>query len=316
MSFNRKVFTWIFIFILLILAYIYVVLEVINPVLQENTNTLAIGQLAIVDSLSVPIAPPQELDFKTQEEVYALRQQAALQYAWLLYTSYEPSHQVFSGIEDEKPWWGLQGQYYVGPGEQSLLGLSEESRYILNPYLLVGLDFSGLSIWSGRTESFWNQGVITPAALETGKFPYFVSPEKLKWWPERSRIEVSYGLTEFLTRLNNWTARKMTYRDASFDLVAYNARDLNMNYIYVDYGESIYVYKEPFPKNAVAIKHYLHSGNSCAYPGGCNDMSPDMPELQDLQISKLPAKVTIYLWKDKPGDVTDVPDITYVVNIK
>ena len=316
MSFSRKVFTWIYIFILLILAYLYVVLEVINPVLQENTNTLAIGQLAIVDSLSIPITPPLELDFKSQEEIYEMRSQAALQYAWLLYTSYEPSYQVFSGIEDEKPWWGVQGQYYTGPGEQSLLGVSSESRFILNPYLLVGLDFSGISVWSGRNEVFWNQDLITPAALESGHFPYFVSPQKLQWWPDRNRVEVTYNLTEYLTRLNNWTARKMTYRDASFDLIAYNARDLNMNYIYVDYAESIYISKDPFPQNAVEIKYHIQNGNSCGYPGGCNNMSPEMPELQDLQISKLPAKVTLYLWNDRPADVTETPDITYIVNIK
>ena len=316
MNFRRKVFTWVFIFALLILAYLYIVLELINPVLQQNTNTLAIGQLSIIDSLSIPIVEPQEFDYKSQDEIFAIREQAALQYAWLLYTSYEPSYEVFSGIEDSIPWWGLQGQYYDGPGEQSILGPSEEARYLLNPYLLIGVDFSGLSIWSGRAEAFWNQGLITSAALESVNFPYYVVPQKLQWSPGRSRVEATYDLSQHLIRLNNWTARKLTFRDASFDLIAYNARDLNMNYIYVDYAESIYISKEPYPKNAIEIKQYLHKGDSCGYPGGCNNMSPDVPELQDIYIGKLPAKAIIYLWQDKPAAVTDLADITYVINIK
>ena len=63
MKFRKRVITWVFVFILLILVYLYVVLELIDPILQENTNTLAIGHLSIVDSLSIPISVPPELDY-------------------------------------------------------------------------------------------------------------------------------------------------------------------------------------------------------------------------------------------------------------
>jgi hypothetical protein len=317
MRFRKRILTWAAVFVVLILVYLYVVLELINPVLQQNTNTLAIGQRAIVESLSIPITPPIELDGLSDDQISDLRIEAALQFPWLLYTNYEPSHTVFSQIENGKPWWGIAGQYYYGAGEQSISGLSEESRYILNPYLLVGVDFSGLSIWSGRpADSFWNQTLITNAALESTSFPFYPDPQNLQWWPGRNRVEVTYNLSEFLPRLNLWTARVYTYRDATFDLIAYNARDLNLNYIYVDYDTSIYVTRNPMPPEPVAIPQYLHRGDSCGYSGGCNVMSPDTLEIMNIEIQRLPAKLVVYLWHEQPASQTEKPDLTYVINFK
>lgn len=317
MRYRRRILTWAAVFIVLIFLYLYVVLELISPILQQNTNTLAIGQRAIIESLSIPIAEPVELDGKTREEIDALRSEAALQYPWLLYTNYEPSHAVFSQIESGKPWWGIPGQYYYGGGELSISGVSEESRYILNPYLLVAVEFSGLSIWSGRAaDTFWNQNIITNAALESGKFPYYAQPQNLRWWPGRERVEVTYNLSEYLDRLNIWTIQKYSYLDAHFDLIAYNARDLNMNYIYIDYEESVYITRNPMPPEPIEIPQYLHRGDSCGYEGGCNNMSPATPELMNLEIVRLPAKLVIYLWEDKPASQDEKPGLTYVINIK
>lgn len=317
MRFRKRILTWAFIFVILIGVYLYVVLELISPVLEQNTNTLAIGQRSIVESLMIPIDPPIELDGMTREEIYDLRTKAALVFPWLLYTNYEPSHAVFSQIESGEPWWGITGQYYYGSGELSTAGPSEESRFILNPYLLIGADFSGLSIWSGRpADSFWNSSIITNAALESQKFPYYVEPQNLRWWPGRGRVEVTYDVSEFLGRLNNWTIRTYSYRDASFDLIAYNARDLNLNYIYVDYAQSVYVARDPAPPEPIAIPQYLHRGDSCGYEDGCNNMSPATPELMGLDIQRLPAKLVIYLWREDPGSLAEAPDLTYVINFK
>ena len=316
MRFRKRIFTWAVFFVLLMLGFIFLVLQLIPGVLQQNANTLAVGQVAIVDSLTVPITSPVELDNLSQEEIFALRQKAALQHTWLLFTNYKPSYDVFSGVQGGKPWWGVPGYFYYGKGEQSTAGSSEEARFILNPYLLIGLDFRGLSRWSGRGETFWNEPQVTEAALIADNFPFYIEPQDLLWWPRRSRVEVSYDLSEYLRRLNNWTARKMTLQDASFDLVAYNARDFNMNYFYVDYTASFYINKGKKPPAAIYIKQHLKQDDSCAVPGGCNNMLPNAGEFQDLRIEKLPAKVVIYLWKQKPSAVTNTPDLTYVINIK
>ncbi len=317
MRYRRRIITWAIVFVVLIFVYLYVALELINPVLKQNTNTLAIGQLAIIDSITIPVVPPIELNGKTRNEIYDLRQDAVLEFSWLIYTKYKPSHAVFSQIEDKRPWWGVTGHYYYGSGDQSILGAAEESRFILNPYLLVGAEFSGVSIWNEQYGSaFWNQNIITPAALETGRFPFYVSPQNLRWWPPRNRVEVTYDLTSYLQQLNNWTTKKHTFRDASFDLIAYNARDLNLNYLWIDTTQSINIIPNITMQEAIEIPQYLHKGDSCGYPGGCNNMSPVTPELQDISPGKLPAKLILYLWRDKPVVNETPPDITYVINIK
>jgi hypothetical protein len=237
-------------------------------------------------------------------------------YPWLIYTNYEPAKVVFSQIEDRKPWWGTAGWYYHGSGEMSTNGPARESLLILNPYLLVSADFSGLSIHSGRTDPFWNQDIITASALETSRFPFNISPENLRWWPGRGRVEVTYNLTEYLGLLNTWTAKPYSIADASLDLIAYNARDFNMNYIWVDYTESIYISKDILPPEPFEISHYLHHTDSCGFAGGCNSMDPVTPEIQDIEIDKLPAKLILYLWRDRPASAEEPPNITYVINIK
>ncbi len=317
MRYRRRIITWAIFFVVLIFVYLYVVLELINPIIQQNTNTLAINQFAIIDSLTIPITPPGELNGKTRNEIYELRQNAVMEYSWLIYTKYKPSHAVFSQIEDKNPWWGIAGQYYYGSGDQSILGPAEESRFILNPYLLVAADFSGLSIWNERTGStFWNRAIITPAALETGRFPFYVSAENLRWWPGRGRVEVTYDLSEYLTRLNHWTAQKYTYQAAAFNLIAYNARDFNLNYLWIDTTQSINIIADTTTQEAIAIPQYLHNGDSCGYPGGCNNMSPATPEIQGIELENLPAKLILYLWRDRPVVNETTPDITYVINIK
>ncbi|MCE5209083.1 MAG: hypothetical protein LLG42_12340 [Chloroflexi bacterium] len=317
MSYQKRIIRWAAIFIVLILAYLLVVARYINPILAENTNSLAIGQRSIVESLTVPIADSIDLDNMTRDEIYALRQEAIMEYPWLIYTNYEPFKAVFSNISDDLPWWGTAGWYYYGSGDMSADGPSKEALQILNPYLLVSADFSGLSIHSKATAgSFWNESLVTSAALEKDNFPFYVSPENLRWWPERSRVEVTYDLSEYLSALNHWTARSFRVGDASFDLIAYNARDLNMNYIWVDYTQSLNVTKDILPTEASGISHNLRHSDDCGLAGGCNSVDAVTPEIQGLQVKNLPAKLIIYLWNDRPSSTTDTPDITYVINIK
>ncbi len=316
MNYQKRIITWAAVFIVLILAYLLVVARYITPILAENTNALAIGQRSIVESLNVPIADNIDLDNMTRDEIYTLRQEAVMEYPWLMYSKYEPSIAVFSNVEDNLPWWGTAGWYYYGSGELSASGLSKESLQILNPYLLVSADFSGLSIHSKETgEGFWNSNV-SEAALEKETFPFYAPPENLRWWPERSRIEVTYDLSDYFSALDHWTAKTLSVGDVSFDLIALNARDLNMNYIWVDYDQSLNVSKDKAPADAFAIPHNLHSSNDCGLSGGCNSLDASAPEIQGLWVKGLPAKLILYLWTNRPSSTTDTPVITYVINIK
>lgn len=317
MRYQKRIVRLVVVFVVLILAFLLLVFRYMDTILSENTNSMAIGQLAIIESLNIPIADPIELDNLTRDQVYALRQKAAMQYPWLLYTTYEPSRLVFSNIKDKVSWWGMAGWYYYGSGDMSASGLSKESAHILNPYLLISAEFSGLTIHSRQSSgNFWNQNAVTTTALETGNIPFSISPENLRWWPGRSRIEVTYNLSEYLILLNRWTASTNRVSNASFDLIAYNARDLNMNFIWADYDQSINVSKEIVPPNVFEISHKIQHNNDCGLAGECNTLDANTPEIQDLKVKNLPAKLILYLWNDRPAAQTDTPDLTYVINIK
>src|SRR5574341_1889482 len=93
--------------------------------------------------------------------------------------------------------------------------------------------------------------------------------------------------------MNRWLVYPMTYADADFDLIAFNARDFNLNYLYVAYDQSQNLYKPDAPTEAFQINPFLHRGGSCGYPGRCNNMSPDTPTISQIEITGLPARAII-----------------------
>ena len=280
---------WLLLSILvLLLVMIGIVLGISEN--RRNRNKLAVGELAQVEFVRVVIEPPVEFDFKAREEILQLRQEAAARYSVLLSGRYKPSYDIFHQIKDGKPWYGVEGQFYYGTGERSIEGVSEEARFILNPYLLVAAEFNG----------FWNS-VLSEDQLEG--FPLYCAPHSLLWWPEESFAEVSYNASCVVERIN-----------IPLDLIAYNARDFNLNYIYVSYEDSINISNQDQPDYAYQIPQYIHLGGSCQYPGGCNNMSPATPEINGLQVTGLPAQVEIWLWQEQPDTIEHMPDMRFIIH--
>ena len=277
---------WVILAILALLA-IGLVLTLVR---RQNQNRLALGRAGYAGPLRIPISAPTELDFLPKNEVLALRSASATSATELIQGGYEPSIEVFGQIEDHLPWWGFLGYYYFGAGEASIEGLSEESRFILNPYLVVGVDF--YHDWRSTPEA----DLRRPGTLLD------CLPQNLIWHPSERWAEVVYD-AGCLDRLNS----------KQFDLISYNARDLNLNYIYVDYEESFNVTKEEPPEEPYKIPQYLHRGNSCGYPGGCNNMSPPTPAIDGLTVQKYPARLVIRLWEDQPSAASDPSDLIYVI---
>jgi len=282
---------WPIIALLGLLAACLTVLWIIR-LPKPNRNALAIGEMAKVESVSIDIQPPVELDWKSKSEVLQLRATAVQQHTELLASEYVPDEYVFGQIVDGLPWWGMEGQYFYGNGERSIAGPSEESRFILNPYLLVAASFYG-----------WLQGRIAETELST--YPLTCHPHDLRWWPREARAEVTYD-AECVNKGQNYT----------FVLIAYNARDFNLNYIFVSYQDSLNITKPEIPTVPLANPQFIHQGNSCGYPGGCNNMSPYTPEIEGLEITELPAQVIIWLWKRKPASPEQTADMTFVLHFR
>jgi hypothetical protein len=262
---------------------------------KNNNNALAIGEQAKVESIDIFIQAPIEFDSFTKDEVLGKRIEAVYRYPELLFSGYEPFSGVFGGIVDGLPWWGIAGKFYFGPGEQSIEGPSNESRYILNPYLLVAAEPCG----------GFDKNQVSEDQIRRPGFPFYCPAQQLSWKPEESYAEVTFA------------ANCVAQRNYScFNLIAYNARDLNLGYIYVSYENSINISKSDPPDEAYAIPQYIHQGDSCDYPGDCNIMSPATPELDGLGVVGLPAKAEIWLWKEKPESLEISPDMTYVIRFR
>ena len=283
---------WLIIALLAILVLILtLVFVLLSP--RPNQNRLALGDQVSLTTLEVPIRDPVEFDFMTRAEVLDLREQAVSQVPGLQLRAYRPSDQVFRQIRDNLPWWGMAGIFYYGAGEKSIDGPSEESRFLLNPYLLVAANF--YHNWIAVPEA----EVLKPGvALDCPPGELLLNP--------RERWGVATYSANCIRGTNN----------RRFDLISYNARDFNLNYIYVRYEESRNIAKEDPPTAPFAISHFLHQGDSCGYPGGCNNMSPPSPEIDFLEITGFPAEVVVWLWEAEPDSVDQPPDMVFYLRFQ
>lgn len=278
-----------------------------NGQLSLANNLLLGNEANTVDVLKIPVTGNASLNFKSRKEIFD-RRAKALQASPLLEGRYAPSAEVFGQVVDGKPWWGIYGQYVYRAGQRSIEGPAKESRFIFNPYLLVAAEPTNVGMIM--------KDKVTPKVLATAGFPFFWEPRDLKWWPKESRAEVTYDITEYQKRVkDNLQYMKEDSFISKFSLIAYNARDLGFQYIFPeDKTENVrnrFTQKEP-----IKIRQMLHCGGSCGYPGGCNNMSPLMPELDYMQLDRVPATLKILLWRNKPASVSQKPDFTYVMQFK
>lgn len=263
---------------------------------QPNRNALAIRDRAVLDDLQIELQPLADLDFKSKADVLGIRRQAVTRYPDLIKGAYRPSDAVFGQIVDGLPWWGVLGAYHYGRGNKSIAGPSLHSLSILNPYLLVVPDFNMRR---------WDPGLLGTIDENTGHQQFYCSPQELRWQPRLGRVHVTYDAACLQRSGTN-----------SFGLYAYNARDFNLRYIFVSYPDSLNILKENEPAGAYANPQFIHQGGSCGYPGGCNNMSPATPPIDNIQIFSWPVRVVIRLWESDPGSVTTPPDVEYVMHFK
>lgn len=249
---------------------------------------LATGSRARLDRIDLSTVVPRELDGLTKAQVLQIRTVEVKKYPELLAGEYTPSEAIFGQVEDLAPWWGIEGQFRFGAGISSIDGPSEESRFILNPFLLVAPEFND-----------WFRGISN---AEAAKLDLTCLPQSLTWWPKESRAEASYAASCIARR-----------QKPEFDLIAYNARDMGLPYIYVSYADSLNVTKTDAPAEPYANPQFIHRGNSCGYPGGCNNMSPSTPPIDGIRLDGLPAKVAVWLWRSKPRSIDVAPDFIFTV---
>ncbi|MEI8010891.1 MAG: hypothetical protein WCI27_00215 [Candidatus Omnitrophota bacterium] len=265
------------------------------PVIHESGNEIKVGADAPL-STDIPLEEPIELDYKSREEIFSIRTMNVNLHAILLEKDYHPSSNVFGQIVSNKPWWGIEGEFCEGPGSNSIDGPAEETRFFINPYLLLGLD---------EGKAFPMHGVPCD--------PAFPRPLSLKWVAGESRAEAVYDISRFFRERLRYP--KEDGASDILELVNYNARDFGFEYIRVNRAQSQNV--EPVSdskmfQDVMPMKGFIHLGGSCGYPGGCNNASPYEPDLK-FRITDLPAVLACDLWREKPADSAQKPDFTFIL---
>lgn len=271
-------------------------------------NELSVGDSAKVKSpVQIGLENPQDFNWKMKFDIFETRKREVAKHKDLLRGDYEPSTKVFGAVEDRKPWWGTAGSAVFGKGLKSILGPSEESRFILNPYLLVAVNSASLGIWDAKK--------LTDADVKDPTFPYFWAPSSLVFEPHNSRAIATYNVSRWIQQVSSSGKLDKPFMASKFSLVAYNAKDLNYNFIYFDERESTNVLNESTTRNAVAIRQMIHCGGTCGYPGGCNNMSPFTAEIDRLAMRSLPARAVIKLWKEYPVTTSQKPDFLMIIDL-
>lgn len=286
------------------------ILSILRPP-KVYANELALSQDSkSPGTIAIPITDPRDLNFKARSEILGERSRIVQSFP-LLKGTYQPSEEVFGHLENKKPWWGYYGMYVYRQGRRSIEGPAKESRFILNPYLLVGADATNVGVVDVST--------VTPDVLKKPGFPFVWPAKNLKWSPKESSAAVTYDVTAYEKSLKTFSKYVVNNNPhiTKFSLIAYNARDFGFNYIYPDTAKGRNVQNRFKEKAPILIKQYIKVGTSCGYPGGCNNMSPLMPELDYMELKGgLPAVLPIKLWKQKPRSVDEKPDFTYTINFQ
>lgn len=283
-----------------------------------RANELALKSAARAAEVTVPIVGLMPFNGLTIEQIYKLRSDAVNRHKNLLADTYEPSDAIFGLCESKKPWWGIQGWEMHGPGQKSIEGPAKESAYLLNPFRLISAEVCN-SAGAGRSEmqTIWNPKALTAADLRNPSFPYLWESGPVQFGAARASAQVTYDVSAYNSRAYKFKDRlcQPNKQLMGFSLIAYNARDFGYRYIYLDAHNSPGV--RPWATNRpVEITQFIHCGGSCGYPGGCNNMSPYIAELDRNSLLKLPARAYLKLWSNEPPSASSQADFTFIIDFK
>ncbi len=242
-----------------------------SPVRQAHVNRLG----TVAGPYDVSLQDPVEFDGMTRMEIFEHRvEQVALNLDFVAGT-YEPDLRVFGRIEDGLRWWGLDGQFCAGPGDHSHDGASEESRFLSNPLLLVGV----------------KEGVA-PQDTPEGCFAVWPRPTALRF--EGARATVTYDLTRFAEEKQ----RAGLDPPGPLMLDDLNARDWGFQFLALVRASNLVPDADSplLDGDLVQLRGFVHEGGSCGQQPGCNNGSPRQSDLRFL-VAQLPASMTVRLYR-------------------
>lgn len=247
------------------------------------------------EDIDIRINPLSSLSYKTKNFVYDLRKKY-VSTSIFAHPDYEPSEEIFGGIESGKPWIANNACVHTRGGSSYVDGLSEESRFIDNPAMLVAIEFPFNYPEDENDNSSWCKNDV-----ET------MLPKKITYNGLKKEISVTYERLPFVTNGNH----------AFYTFNGLNARDLGYKYAYVDKKQSTYepefTESDNISNTVIEFRNYIHVGGSCKHSQGCNNGSPRQSYLEFKEnlsgnIDK-ESEIYIKLWKEMPSSPSAKPDI-------
>lgn len=264
-----------------------------TPKHVDNTST-KIGN-ASLDYSNLPINPLSEYNYKSKKEIYEIRKKHVMNSIFAS-TKYVPNEEIFGQIQDGKPWYGMQT--FLCKNGDVIKGVSFRSKFINNPTALIDVS----------NDIAYKYSSDTAECRDTKLWTLLVS--KLSYHPKENLIIATYNADKtFLEKnLQNW--------QPVLDFDAINAKDFGYYYGYAEkYNNLAFNDRENISTEIYQFRDFIHTGQSCKVPGGCNNQSPWQKEL-DFYLTGLPATITFKLWKNQPISKFAPADFYYTIIIK
>lgn len=262
-------------------------LIVINQLSIVHNNKIV--KLNSENAEKLVINPLSNYTYKSVEEITNIRKKYVATSIFKNET-YEPDISVFGQMQDKKAWWGIDHIICYDEKQDTNIrkeGLSEESRFINNPNMLLGVLVSQIFERTPDLKSLCEDKVLQmiPTSITYDKkyrlitATYKATPNFMKQFGKKGHIKF------LLTGLN---ARDFGYKYA----YAIDTANIAFNPVFSIKGNSL-------DYGIVKFEDHIALGKACEVDGGCNNTTPYQPALEFI-IMKLPAELTISLWKHKP----------------
>lgn len=262
-------------------------LIVINQLSIVHNNKIV--KLNSENAEKLVINPLSNYTYKSVEEITNIRKKYVATSIFKNET-YEPDISVFGQMQDKKAWWGIDHIICYDEKQDTNIrkeGLSEESRFINNPNMLLGVLVSQIF---ERTPDL--KSLCEDKALQ-------MIPTSITYDKKYRLITVTYKATP------NFMKQFSKKGHIKFLLTGLNARDFGYKYAYaidtanIAFNPAYSIKGNSLDYGIVKFEDHIALGKACEVDGGCNNTTPYQPALEFI-IMKLPAEITISLWKHKP----------------
>ena len=249
----------------------------------------------------IQVNQARELDSLNTKQIFKIRESMLKEYP-ILKQEKEDSSKIaaFYLMKHKSPWVGVKGSMCYG-GNSSLIteGVSAESRFIDNPFALIGIE-------ENNTLNLLKNKGNCPSS-------YFYL-KKLSYDDETKTFDAIYNISDHIKNIKKFSIKKSLIVGTSFN--GLNAHAFNINYAKAVKMRNIVFETTPnISTNVFKFKDYIFFSTTCKYRNGCNISRSYQAQLS-FKTTKLPADITFHLWRLDPLGIETEPDIIFNIHIE